>query len=223
MFVHIVAGLLCLVTGPVALAAKPKGGQRHRNAGRVFLWGVLVLAVTAALLLGFRWNPFFFALSVFSFSLAFSGWRVLGRKRPHADPAQRARPADWAAALVTAAIGVVAVRWYRDGGFGDQADQAAVVLGMLSFAAAAAVYDLWRFAAPGGLARRWPRLAGGVWLLEHLTKLGGAFIAVACAFSGTVLSDLPGVPPALAQIAPAVLGTPPLILVANRYWRRMRD
>lgn len=214
MLVHIAAGLLCLVAGPVAMLARPKGGALHRRAGRLFLWLMLLLAVTAAALLVFRWNPFFFALSVFSFYLAFSGWRVLRRKCPYLGKTERALPLDWLAAITTVAVGAVSVLLFRRGTFGEEA---AVVLGTLSFAVAAALYDLWRFACPRALAG-YPIL----WLLEHLTKVSGAYIAVACAFSGTIFTHSDFLPVAIAQTWPAAVGVPLMLFVANRYWRRSR-
>ncbi len=221
LFVHIAAGLGALAAATIVTIRRPKGGEFHKKAGRWFLWLVLVVALTAGLLLIVRPNPFFFALSVFSFYLAFSGWRVLRRKSSHADPHQRAWLIDWLAALVTVAVGVASVFWYQDGRFGAASGQAAVVLDTLAFAAVAALYDLWRFAAPTAIARVSFVPAGNVWLLEHITKLSGAYIALACAFSGTVLSGERLLPAAIAQTLPAVIGTPILLYVANRYWRTM--
>lgn len=206
--VHVIAGLGCLGAGPVAMMAR-KGGVLHRRAGRAFAWLIGVVALTAFVLLALRFNTFFFVLSVFSFYLAFSGLRVLGRKRP--DRGQTARPADWWAAGATVLVGVASLFLRVVGVLGDDA---VAVLGLLSAAVVVAVYDLWRFAFPGhAYSRR------GVWLVEHLAKMGGAYIAVACAFSGTVLTFLPS---PFAQIWPALVGTPPLIFVARRYWRRLR-
>jgi len=217
--IHVLAGFACLGLGLAAMLARPKGAERHRRPGRRFMASILIVAVTALILLTFRWNPFFFALSVFSFYLAFSGWRVLRRKRPDLHADQRARPVDWLAATASLATGIAAVFIYFAGGFGHQSDQAAVVLGTLAFAALAAVYDLWRFAFPLVLPRLAPRVIRGVWLLEHQTKLSGAFIALACAFSGTVARDIP---PALAQTIPAMVGTPLLLFFAWQQWRRLR-
>jgi uncharacterized membrane protein len=211
MFVHIAAGLLCLAIGPVAMLAKPKGGGRHRLAGRAFMVLMGVLAATAFALLVFRWNPFFFALAVLSFYLAFSGWRVLRRKRPDRDPTQRATRTDWLTGIATIGVGIVSVFWWQRGVFGNEA---AIVLGMLGFAVGAAGFDLYRFANPRFLSR-WP----GFWLIEHLTKISGAYIACACAFTGTVMGHF--LPIALAQTWPAIIGTPLLIFVARQYWNKM--
>ena len=207
MLVHIVAGFAALAVGPAAMLAKPKGGTNHRRWGKTYVALMGILAGTAAVLLVFRWNPFFFALSVFSFYLAFSGWRVLRRRRPWRG--ERAQWVDWVAAIAAVITGFTSL-WLRQMGiFGHDAS---VVLGTLGFAVCAALYDLWRFTHS-----RHPDSRPDIYLLEHLTKMTGSYLAVASAFSGTVLTVLPV---AVAQTWPAIVGVPPLIWVANRYWRR---
>ena len=53
--IHIAAGGLAIVLGAVALLAK-KGGTIHRRSGLLFVYSMLVLGATAALL-GFRKSP----------------------------------------------------------------------------------------------------------------------------------------------------------------------
>src|SRR5215510_1569551 len=53
--IHIAAGGLAIVLGAVALLAK-KGGTVHRRSGLLFVFSMLVLGTTAALL-GFRKSP----------------------------------------------------------------------------------------------------------------------------------------------------------------------
>src|SRR5438067_4590863 len=53
--IHIAAGGLAIVLGAVALLVK-KGGTSHRRAGLLFVYAMLVLGTTAALL-GFRKSP----------------------------------------------------------------------------------------------------------------------------------------------------------------------
>ncbi len=214
--VHVIAGIFCLGAGAVSTLAKPKGGRWHRFAGRVFIRALAVSAVTAAVLLCFRFQPFFFALSVLSFYFGFSGTRVLTRGRAAVgSPSARAHVGDWLAALTVLAVAVLAAYWHRIGMLGGDAG---AVLGMLGFAVTAAGYDLWRFAFPGVRV-----LLDSLHVFEHLTKIGGAYIAVWCAFTANVAPD--GVPGIWTQIAPAVIGTPILLFVANRYfrlWRRRR-
>src|SRR6266436_9699690 len=53
--IHIAAGGLAIVLGAVALFVK-KGGTIHRRSGLLFVYSMLVLGTTAALL-GFRKSP----------------------------------------------------------------------------------------------------------------------------------------------------------------------
>ena len=203
LLLHIAAGLACLVVGPFLMLNKPKGGAIHKRWGRVFLRLISVLGGTAILLLLVRPNPFFFSLSVLSFYFVFSGWRVLAWRKNGT-----VYWTDYAAAFSTLATGVAGIVGSQNGVFGRDA---VLVLGTLGFAVVAAAYDLWRIrgGANGPLAR--------FWIVEHLTKMSGATIAVASAFSGTVLTLLPV---AFAQTWPALLGVPPLLVVANRYYRQ---
>lgn len=209
MFVHIGAGTLALLVGPGAMLGKPKGGTRHKRWGRWYQRSMFVAGVTAFALLVFRPNSFFFALSVFSFYLAFSGGRVLRRKRPHKNAEERARPVDWVAAIATVVVGIGSVALGVLGVFGADTS---VVLGALSVAVIAAVYDLWRFIRPAHFAHR-----PNVWLVEHIVKIGGSYIALACAFTGTVFQQFTAMPVAVAQTWPAWVGAP-LLLVVSRRW-----
>jgi hypothetical protein len=53
--IHIAAGGLAIVLGAIALLVK-KGGTIHRRSGLLFVYSMLVLGATAALL-GFRKSP----------------------------------------------------------------------------------------------------------------------------------------------------------------------
>ncbi|MBC8136735.1 MAG: hypothetical protein H8F28_12680 [Fibrella sp.] len=211
--VHVIAGVFCLGAGAASALMKPKGGRWHRVAGRVFIRALAVSAVTAGVLLCFRFQPFFFALSVLSFYFGFSGTRVLERHRGIVSRPAPASPLDWLAAGAVLSVTVLAAYWHRIGVLGEDAG---AVLGLLAFAVVAAGYDLWRFALPGV---RLPLQS--LHVFEHLTKISGAYIAVWCAFTANVAPE--GVPGVWTQIAPAVIGTPILLFVANRYYRKWRN
>ena len=53
--IHIAAGGLAIVLGAVALLVK-KGGTTHRRSGLLFVYAILALGITAALL-GFLKSP----------------------------------------------------------------------------------------------------------------------------------------------------------------------
>jgi hypothetical protein len=72
--VHVAAGLVCSVTGIVAMLA-PKRAGRHPSAGTVYYWSLVVVFLTMALSI-LRWphNTHLFVLGILSF-----GAGVVGR------------------------------------------------------------------------------------------------------------------------------------------------
>ena len=71
---HIVAGSLALVSAGAALAVK-KGGRSHKWAGSTFFYSMTVIFLTAVIMAVLTSNTFLFLVALFSFYLAFSGWR----------------------------------------------------------------------------------------------------------------------------------------------------
>lgn len=203
---HVGAGVACLGLGPGVLLARA-GGPQHRARGRLFLRLMAVMGVSALGLLCVRFDSFFFVLAVFSFSLAFSGYRVLARKTPGVGLG--AQWPDWmgaglavagsAAGIAANALGVL---------HGDPVFVGTILGGTLLIGA----YDLHRFARPLSRLHR-PLL----WLFEHMGKLIGAYIAVCAAFSATVLTFIP-VP--LRQLWPALVGMPLMIALFAHYRRK---
>ena len=77
--IHIAAGITGFVVAPIALISK-KGGRVHRKWGKVFFWSMTVVAFTAVIMAPMHGNIFLTLVAVFSFYLAFSGYRSLYRK-----------------------------------------------------------------------------------------------------------------------------------------------
>jgi hypothetical protein len=137
----------------------------------------------AWLMTAFHFNAYFAALSATATITVFSGVRVLGRKRPDLDPAQRARPLDWGVTLAVVGIGLwvlVLILTGRTGG--KVAVSAALAYGALTYGG----WDLWRFLRPAD----WP-FSPDLWTYEHLVKMLSAYGAMMSAFSGNVLTVLP--------------------------------
>src|SRR5499427_9924577 len=96
--IHISAGTIALFLAPLAMLTV-KGGRAHRRWGQIYFWSMAVVAATAAVLALWRPQIFLALLAVFSFYLAFTGYRSLSRKRPA--QGEHATAADWAAAAGT--------------------------------------------------------------------------------------------------------------------------
>jgi uncharacterized membrane protein len=206
--VHVGAGVLCLLLGPIALVSG-KGSRRHRDTGLLYVRLMIVMAATAFLLLLIRFNAFFFVLAVFSYYLAFSGFRVLRRKRPDGD--QSAKALDWLVAVLAMVVGTASVALHL---MGRLSGDSAFIISMLGGTVAIAAYDLVRFIRPVNSSQSQGQY---VWLFEHLSKMIGSYIAVVSAFSATVLGFIPE--PA-RQFWPVAVGVPAMIAVILNYRRR---
>lgn len=80
LYLHILAGFISLAIAYILLFIK-KGNKRHKKLGMIYVYGMSTIFVTAIplSLLG-EFNPFLFVVAIFSFYLAFSGYRQ-GRDR----------------------------------------------------------------------------------------------------------------------------------------------
>ena len=80
LYLHILAGFISLGIAYVLLFIK-KGNKRHKKLGIIYVYGMSTIFVTAIpLSLIGEFNPFLFVIAIFSFYLAFSGYRQ-GRDR----------------------------------------------------------------------------------------------------------------------------------------------
>lgn len=65
---HILLGLICVISGAMAMLSK-KGKGRHSKSGSVYFWGLSVLVLSASILAFMRWehSAHLFFLGLFSF------------------------------------------------------------------------------------------------------------------------------------------------------------
>lgn len=182
LLLHIACGFLAVAVGLGPILSR-KGSRLHRLSGRAFVAVMGVALVAAWLMTLIRLNLYFAALSATATITLFSGFRVLGRKRPDLDPRQRARPLDWTATLAVLAIGVAVLAALLTG------TSKAPLAPTIALVYAAFLYggwDLWRFARPTD----WP-FSPELWTYEHLAKMLSAYGATVSAFSGNFLTFIP--------------------------------
>ena len=206
--IHIAAGMLALGVAPVAMLTV-KGGSTHRRWGKVYFWTMALVALTAVALALWRPVVFLALLAVFSFYSAFSGYRVLSRKRP--DKGQRATALDWTAAGVTlaASAALVVLGLLRPGPAWERVGVVPVVFGVLGMALAGV--DLAKFVRPP--AHR------NAWWFAHMSGMLGSYIATVTAFSVVNFGFLPT---AARWLWPTVIGTPLIALWVTYYRLRFR-
>ena len=188
---HILAGFVALVVAPGAMVAR-KGGRWHRRWGKVYFWAMAAVALTAVVL-AIRGSDLFLLLAaVFAFYLAFSGYRVLYRKRPH--KGDRATLLDWTV-TVLALAGSGALAAYG----------LSTLIAGLSFGVVAVVFGGLGLLFAGLDVRSFVHLPAdkNAWWFTHMGNMLGAYIATVSAFSATNLDFLP---PVVRWLWPTVLG-----------------
>ncbi|WP_227134031.1 DUF2306 domain-containing protein [Halorubellus salinus] len=204
--VHILAGVVALVTGAGAIVTK-KGNQRHRRLGRTYVYAMAVVSVTALGLLAIDqtiFRVFLGFVAVFSFYFAFSGYRVLSRKRTIDTPGT----VDWVVTGLFGASGVALVAmgaWFLSEGI----DFGIVVLVLGTIALTTTAGDVRQFRATD--------LEPRAWFFEHINRMGGAYIATITAVVTTNVSEVPGVPLPVIWLLPAAVGGIAIWYVSRQY------
>lgn len=201
LIIHILFGGVALFVAPAAMLTR-KGGLWHRRWGKMFFWSITGVGVTAVLLSLIRSGLFFLLVAVFSFYLAFTGYRVLYRKTPQ----QRPGKVDWAAAaamlLGSLALIVYGVYLMLTSSFGI----VAIVFGVIGFLFG--MSDIRDFLHPSS-----EKMA---WWYSHMTRMLAAYIATVTAFSVVNFKFLPPVPRWLWATVAGTVG----IVIWTRYYRK---
>lgn len=81
--VHVLAGITSVIAGVLAATARKRRG-RHPTAGRIYLWGLAVVFVTAAVMSAVRWrqDAHLFVIATLALGASLLGWRARRRQRP---------------------------------------------------------------------------------------------------------------------------------------------
>jgi uncharacterized membrane protein len=203
---HILAGFLAFFIAPIPLLTA-KGGRTHRRWGKIYFWAMAVVAASAMVLA--LWRPILFLafIAVFSFYLAFRGYRVLFRKNPARG--QRPRAMDWGAAILAlgGSLGLLVLGIVRPSPVWEQLSAVAIVFGLIGVTLSA--NDLWKFAHPPADPH--------FWWYAHMGGMIGSYIAAVSAFSVVNFQFLP-VP--VRWLWPTVIGVPGIALWVGYYRRR---
>lgn len=208
---HVAVGFAAVAAGLMPILTR-KGSRAHRFWGRAFVGLMSLLLVAAWVMTLMHFRAYFVALSATATITVFSGVRVLRRKRPDLDPAQRAHPVDWIVALAVVAIGLWVLALILTGRApGQTTVSAALAYAALTYGG----WDLWRFARPTD----WP-FSPHLWTYEHLVKILSAYGAVLSAFSGNFLTFLP---PPWSQLWPTMLFQPMAVIWIVVLILRRRD
>jgi uncharacterized membrane protein len=205
--IHIAAGFAAFLLAPVALATA-KGGKQHKRWGKVYLWAMGIVAATAFPMAFYAPVIFLALVAVFSFYLAFSGYRVLRLKGlPRGG---HAKPVDWIAAGITLIDGVALICLSI---FRPAAIQVIAIVGI--------VFGLIAILAPIQqilLFVRKPK-EKMFWWYEHFSGFLGSYIAAWTAFSVVTLTRLLG-NHWYIWLWPTIIGVPAISILTGYYKRK---
>lgn len=200
--IHIAAGSVAFVVAPIALIVK-KGGNAHRKWGLVFFWAMALVGTTAAIMAPMHGNLFLLMIGVFSFYLAFKGYRSVFRKKVW--KTKKTAFIDWFFAILNTvfSLGLLILgitKLGTPGGFGI----IACVFGLLG--SWLGIKDILIFLKPSSDPKEW--------FFSHMTGMVTAYIAAVSAFSAVNMDFLP---PVVQWLWPTVIGSPLLARSIRSY------
>ncbi len=203
---HILAGFVAFFIAPVPLLTA-KGGKTHRRWGKIYFWAMAVVAASAMVLA--LWRPVLFLafISVFSFYVAFRGYRVLSRKNP--SQGQGPGVLDWTAAVVAllGGIALIALGIARPGPVWTRLGVVPIVFGILGVGLSAD--DIRSFLRPPADKK--------FWWYAHMAGMIGSYIAAVSAFSVVNLHFLPTT---IRWLWPSAVGVPGIVVWISHYQRK---
>ncbi|MBK9591263.1 MAG: hypothetical protein IPO32_07100 [Crocinitomicaceae bacterium] len=209
LIVHIIGGGAGLISGTLNLILK-KGGKIHKIIGQFFFFGMLVAGLSALILSFIKSNHFLFIVGVFTLYMVITGKRYIYLKLLGVN--QKPALFDWMislamvfAALVFLVLGVMML--IKQNNFGI----VLIVFGIISF---------------GFVRRDFSNYRGQVkeknyWLLMHLQRMTGAYIASATAFLVVNAKYIPFELPAFVfWLLPTAVLTPLIVSWSNKYSKK---
>lgn len=197
--IHIFCGGTSLLLGFYILISR-KGNIRHKNAGTIYFYAMLVTALAAIVLAYLHPSYFLFIIGIFTSYMLLTGKSYL-RKRSQFDVKQ----IDWLLSLTMLLFGAVliALGCYNMI-LGNNFGVVHLVFGGLSFLF---VYqDYINFKGRSSVQN--------YWLVTHLKRMIGSYIASVTAFIVVNNTFLPGY---IAWLLPTVLLVPLIIILSRKH------
>jgi len=193
LITHVAAGITALVVGVFAFASR-KGGKVHLLSGKIYVIAMLLVVLSSFMLSLIHYNPFLFMVGIFTLYMTITGYRGLVKKR---QKIQKARLADWVLIGCSAVMaGIMTVKSISQVNSSQQGFLP-VVLTFSGILSIFIVTDLSIY-----LGRK--IMTANDWLLYHIGRISGAYIATFTAF---LVTNVQTDPVYIAWLMPTVVGT----------------
>ncbi len=206
LILHILAGSIALLSGPLAIAFK-HGGELHRIAGKIFFFAMQTVAVSAIIVGLAHKNYFLFIVAIFSAYLVSTGYRILYLKK--LDKGQKPQTIDWIISGTMLFFSFVFIGWGAFLAF--KANSFSLVFftfGGISF---------WLVQSDRKLYAA-KNLEKNYWLFTHIVKMIAALIAAFTAFLVVNIQFQPGF---ILWVAPSILGGFVIRYFTSRYRKKI--
>jgi hypothetical protein len=204
---HIAAGSIGFIVAPIALIVK-KGGDQHRRWGKVFFWCMTIVSSTAIIMAPMHGNLFLTLVAVFSFYLAFSGYRSIYRKDFY--KTHKTATIDWFFAILNSLFSLSLLIYgfsKLPGSFGIISIVFGTIGSLLGFR------DIKSFITPPADKQKW--------FFSHMVGMVASYIAALSAFSAVNL-NFEWLPSSIQWLWPTIIGAPLLRMWANHYRNKFK-
>lgn len=205
LIVHIAGGSIGLLTGLLNIIQK-KGGKKHKLIGRVFYFSMLMAGFTSLVLSCLHPNYFLFMVGLFTLYMVVSGQRYLKHIQQER---QEIEKIDWAISIIMLLSGLLFI------GLGIWSILKSNLFGLVfvTFGSLGLLFvwqDFLNFNKKSSIKN--------YWLIGHLQRMTGAFIASITAFLVVNAKYFPDIIPGFFYwLLPTIILTPLIVKWSNKY------
>mgnify|MGYP003425066056 CR=1 FL=1 len=202
LIIHIIAGSIGLLTGTINIIKK-KGDKAHKNVGKFFFYSMLINGFAGLIMSLIHRNDFLLIVAVFSIYMVATGQRFLSLKQLHKE--QKPKTIDW---ILTYTMLVFAFLFITYGSY--------LLINKVNFGIVLLVFGVVRRL----MAIKDTKVYNGnikeknYWLLLHIQRMVGSYIAALTAFIVVNNHFLPGI---VGWLLPTVIFTPLIVKWTKQY------
>lgn len=205
LILHIAGGSVGLLTGAINILRK-KGDKKHRFIGILFLFSMLTTGISALVLAYLNPNHFLFIVGVFTLYLVGSGQRYLKHKQPSK---LRSKLIDWIITSLMLLAGILFI------GLGVSTIVKSNMFGLvyITFGSLGLLFVRQDFRNYNNTST-----VKNYWLIGHLQRMTGGFIAALTAFLVVNNRYFPErIPSFIFWLLPTIILTPLIIKWSRKY------
>jgi len=205
LIIHIAGGTTGLLTGLINIIQK-KGGQRHKQIGKVFYFSMLMAGFSSLVLSCLHTNYFLFMVGLFTLYMIGSGQRYLIHKKTETQGVEKI---DWVISIIMLIGGLCFV------GLGIWSIIKSNLFGLVfvTFGSLGLLFvwqDFLNYNKKSSIKN--------YWLIGHLQRMTGAFIASVTAFLVVNAKYFPDIIPGFVYwLLPTIIFTPLIVKWSKKY------